>query len=388
MADKKLVFIHGSDPAHAHTPWMFYHLDPSFYQGTPVQGEGLVFDLVYFDFEKGTRSTWKNWKTLRSHSAPKDATTVDALTPTVKIRDNKGKEIEGQPEYPSVIAFYDWVKAQPEKSIASIQIFSHGVTYQPVLFALSYEWGDNRDKRNDLTAARDPQDTEFRLRDFEGSNPLGPVDLGAGAGSGLARFKTALAPDCFIKIWGCGEQTRTGHGAPIRKLVTKWVNLQDKDDPKGTQRATLLLGYLDFIKSCFPYRMAEALDMPVWAAPIGWGSDPNELDGEYDPKTYAKEKYNYSGKFPPNLAKKELWWRVTVNFRIDERVANKFFNGALGAALDPMSYVEYRKSWVKAAEDKANQVLPQPTAGPGVMQAPKQLQQALLDRIQQLGLTS
>src|SRR4051794_4020567 len=129
MASKQLVFIHGSDPDQADTPWMFYHLHPSKYT-KPVLSDGTTFDLVYFDFAEGKRKTWKNWTAQRSRKPPTGAPDEIALTPTAKIRDQSGNEYVGEPVHPSVLAFYDWVKAQPAQSIASIQIFSHAVIHQ------------------------------------------------------------------------------------------------------------------------------------------------------------------------------------------------------------------------------------------------------------------
>src|SRR5687767_14005971 len=119
MAGKTLVFIHGSDPKQDNTPWMFYHLHPSSYRAS-VLSEGMTFDLVYFDFLKGTRNIWKGWTAKRSQKPPIDPPVIEQLTPKVKIRDQLGNPYPGEPDRPSVLAFYDWVKAQPEKSIASI----------------------------------------------------------------------------------------------------------------------------------------------------------------------------------------------------------------------------------------------------------------------------
>src|SRR5437899_12675067 len=269
MANKILVFIHGSDAVQSDTPWMFYHLHPSSYS-MPVISEGKTFDVVYFDFFEGTRKTWKGWAAKRSQKAPTDPPVMEKLKHEVHIRDQLGRPYSGDTEHPSVLAFYEWAKTQPEKSIASIQIFSHAVIHQPVLFAASYEWGDKPDQRADVTADRDPNDTEFRLRDFEGKNPLNGGDpWAAGAGSELSKFRKALEPDVFIKVWGCGEQTYSHNdGAPIRKLVTDFVAV--KSGKSGdAERNRLLLSYLDHVKEFFPYRLAERLNLPVWAGPVG-----------------------------------------------------------------------------------------------------------------------
>ena len=89
MANPKLVFIHGSDPVQAATPWMFYHLHPSSYTN-PVKAEGRIFDLVYFDYEKGKRTEWKGWSSARGNAAPAGGTEGDIL-PKASLRDRNGE---------------------------------------------------------------------------------------------------------------------------------------------------------------------------------------------------------------------------------------------------------------------------------------------------------
>src|SRR5258705_4630637 len=385
MADTKtLVFIHGSDPDQANTPWMFYHLHPSTY-ASPTLSEGKTFDLVYFDFEKGTRSTWKNWSATRAKGPPSRAPDSSAaLAPTAHILHREGVAYPDNPEHPSVVSLYDWIKTQPAGSIASLQIFSHAVVHQPVLFARSYEWGAEPDKRTDLTAERDPNDAEVRLRDFEGNNPASRSDPWASGLAGeLARFRQALADDVFIKVWGCGEQTYSHNdGAPIRKLVMDFLAV--KPGKAGdVRRAALVVAYLAHVQEFFPYRLAENLEVPVWAGPVGWGSDPFDVDGKYDKATYARDRYRWTGKFPPNLDRKELWWRVSTLFRRNKAIAEKFFKGTLKARLDPMGYVEYRKGWVEAAITAANSAGTSGATSPAqhLLDAPAELMARLLDRI-------
>lgn len=377
---KTLVFIHGSDPVQADTPWQFFHLHPSRYTRA-LLSEGEIFDLVYFDFEKGERKEWKGWTATRAKGPPTAAPDkTEALKPKVKIHDQSGNPYVPEREYPSVLAFYDWIKGQPAKSIVSLQIFSHGVTYQPVLFADSYEWRDQPDKLADPSAERDPNDTEFRLRDFDGANPLSSDPWATGPSGELGKFRAALADDAFIKIWGCGEQTRQGHGAPIRKLIADF--LATKPGKANEQRrATLVDAYLDHVMEYFPYRLAERLDLPVWAGPVGWGSDNFDIDGTFNKATYARDKYNWKGTFPPNLRRKELWWRVSINFLNSKAIIEKFFKSTLKAKLDVIGYVEYRKTWVQAAKDAATKVIGPPTSAGSILNAPAELMKELIDRI-------
>jgi hypothetical protein len=383
MVAKTLVFIHGSDPKQANTPWMFYHLHPSRY-AKPSLSEGETFKLVYFDFERGERKEWNAWTASRSRNPPTSGpdTTV-ALTPKVKIRDESGQPYDPEIEVPSVLAFYEWMKAQPAKSIVSIQIFSHGVTYQPVLFARSYEWGDDVYKQTTPTEERDPNDSEFRLRDFEGKNPLSSTNIGAdpwAPSSELGKFRAALTDDAFIKIWGCGEQTLYGHGEAIRKLLTDFVAIKPSKTNE-VRRAVLIDNYLDHIQEYFAFRLAKALNLPVWAGPVGWGSDPYEIDG--DPKSSTATRYAWTGKFPPDLRKKDHWWRVSINFTFNKRLTD-FFKSTLRASLDPMGYVEYTPSWLRAARDATQKILNTPATPSRVdeiLNAPSKLMDQLIQRI-------
>jgi hypothetical protein len=381
MANKKIVFVHGSDDRQADTPWMFYHFHPSEYT-TPVKDDNKTLDVVLFDFSTGTRKTWNAWKAKRSRSAPPTPDDDSPLLPRVELRDYDGK-LTGEKQS-TVESFYRWVKIQPARSIVSIQVFSHATIPQPILFPQSYEWGDDFDKKFDDTADRDPHDTEFRLRDFEGNNPLHGDAWDPSSGGEIEKFRAALDPDAFIKIWGCGEQTFTHNdGAPIRKLVTDFLATKPGTDRGDARRNTLLLTYLDNVHGFFPYRLAERLKMPVWAGPVGWGSDPNDVDGKYSAKTYSKDKYHYVGAFPPNLDKKELWWRLSSEFRSNKKLADQFFKGALKAKMDGLGYVEYKTSWVNAAENAANAAL-YPGAQNQIFQAPALLMQDLLDKVRAL----
>jgi hypothetical protein len=386
VANQKVVFIHGSDPKQAETPWMFYHLHPSAYS-KPARTEGKSFDLVYFDYEKGKRKDWTGWAAARGRTPPPGGVEGDIL-PRANLRDASGTPYPGPLRVGTAVAFYEWVKRQPSGSISSIQIFSHATGFQPVLFPESYEWGDDGIKQFDFTEPRDPNDSEFRMRDFEGNNPLatnGADPFDRGTGSEMQRFKRALAPDVFIKIWGCGEQfMQPGLGNTLRKYLSDYLKVRNG---KGAdlKRAMLLLSYLNSLDDFFPYRLAERLDLPVWAGPMGWGTDPYEVDGKYDPKTYAKEKYTYVGNFPPNLKKKEQWWRASMHFLGEPRYTKDIFQKALKAKVDPVGYIEYRRSWVTAAVSRLQRVITPPDPS-DPFAIPARLMDALTEKMRKMGI--
>lgn len=385
MANQKLVFIHGSDPKQAVTPWMFYHLHPSTYTN-PVKDDGKTFDLVYFDFERGKRFEWKNWSAKRSDKEPAGATSGDIL-PKASLRDYYGTTIPNRDRVGTAVAFYDWVKRQSAGSIASIQIFSHATAFQPVLFAESFEWGDDVIKKFDLTEPRDPNDSEFRMRDFEGSNPLstnGPDPFDRSGGSQMASFRKALASDCFIKIWGCGEQfLQEGQGNTMRKYLADFLKVKNG---KGAElkRALLLQSYLNVFDDFFAFTLADRLDMPVWAGPLGWGTDPYDVDGVFDRKTYAKEKYTWKGNFPPNLKKKEQWWRASYHFLGNPRLAKEVFEKEFRAKVDPVGYIEYKSSWVKAARARYSKIITPPDPN-DPFSIPERLFNSLAEKMSRMG---
>ena len=384
MSNKIVVFVHGSDHRQALTPWMFYHLHPSKYS-RPLKSDGTVFDLVYFDYETGKRREWKNWTATRSQVEPSGVTLEGEILPKPEIRDGYGQPYSPPVKRPSAEAFYRWVKQQASGSIASIQIFSHATVLQPILFPDSFEWGDDLDKQFDVTADRDPRDSELRLRDFEGDNPLAPDRWGGGSGGELAKFKAALDPEVFIKVWGCGEMTYAQNdGDSIRKYLTDYLKV--KSGKAGdAPRANLMAGYLFAIQTFWPYKLAEKLDLPVWAGPVGWGTDPFDVDGVYKPSTYKRDKYTWKGTFPPDLGKKEWWWRVSSKFRSEPKLA-AIFTRDLKAKMDVLSYVEYRKSWVEAADRAAQAIVNPSSKGPITLPNPQDLMNGVREQMRLLGL--
>ena len=80
--------------------------------------------------------------------------------------------------------------------------------------------------------------------------------------------------------------------------------------------------------------------MPVYGAPVGWGSDPTLPFGMHGKDVDKDKKYPYKGKWPPS--KGEAWWRVSKWFRPDR--GYEFYTKVLKAKLDILDYVEFNAS--------------------------------------------
>lgn len=350
---KTVVFVQGGRNNEAGFPWMFFHLAP-FADPTPEP-----VDLVLFDYPNGTLKTWKNHVLKRGKPPTQPPDNEVDLVPKVKIRLAKGEIDEAGPDRPSVLALYNWVKGQPGGSIRSLQVFSHGYKSGPIIWNSS-EFdpdGKRRLEPND-GRPRDINDTDFRVRDFVGTNPL--------AGQEGTQFAKAFTSDALIKLWGCVAP------ATPRRALQKYWSL-----PKGAKGDQLRLAVLSFylleLDNSYPMRMALTLNLPVWAAPLGFGSNAfNKI-----PTNREELEVTYRGNFPPDLTK-DQWWRVSWFFRNQDRGA-EFYRDVLKARIDPIDYVEHTKSWYDAVADQS---APQKEAGP--VDSPADLQQRLTDRVDAL----
>jgi len=349
MAVETVVFVLGSH-TNAAFPWMFHHFDPDKDTAPPT------VKLAFFDFPAGKLRIWNSLVLKRSKTAPSAAPDTETdLTPTTHLRMRDGK-LDTGPERPTVVALYDWVKAQPAGTIRSLQIFSHGWAGGPILFD-TWEFDDaTGNEISDRDADRDAHDTDFRTRDFRGNNPL--------AGAEGKKFRDAFTTDPFVKIWGCvaPEDARE----PLRNFMRV---------PKGAAndgaRQAHLKDYLKGVGSSFAMWMAAKLDLSVWASPFGWGADYGS-----NVPTIGKSSLNvtYQGVFPPDL-KRDHWWRVSWLFKNSDPGA-RFYRDVLKTRLDAVDYVEYRKAWfVDALNAATASVTPSPVT------TPRGLQQRLQDRI-------
>jgi hypothetical protein len=348
-----VVFVQGGKKNEDQYPWMFWHLHPR------ADPDPEPVNLAFFDYPAGQLKIWKDHVLTRGKPPTKAPDEVTELTPKVKIRSGDGTVDEAGPDRPSVLALYDWVKKQPKESIRSLQVFSHGQIGGPIIWnSFEYDKDGNRMRSLD-DGPRDPHDTDFRVRDLRGSNPL--------AGAEGQKFAAAFRPGALIKLWGClapegvraivGRYWRAGKGE--RGDAARWAHLED---------------YLDWIAASYAMEMAARLNLSVWAAPIGWGSDPHTRVPVARGHLYVK----YQGRFPPDLDR-DQWWRVSWFFRHQDRGV-KFYEDVLKARVDALDFVEHKRSWFDDARRKV--VVP---GEPDPFDAPAELQQRLINQVESWG---
>ena len=176
----------------------------------------------------------------------------------------------------------------------------------------------------------------------------------------------------MIKLWGCVAP------AGVRGHLRNYFRA-----PKGQAgdavRQAHLKNYVDLVGGSFPMQLALALNLPVWAAPLGYGSQP----GTVVPTNYtggrvsASFKVKFRGTWPPDL-KQDQWWRISWFFRNQDRGA-EYYRDVLKARIDAVEFVEYKKSWFDDAEQRASASLE-----PGPIPSPADLQDRLTTRIADL----
>ncbi|HEY9396355.1 MAG TPA: hypothetical protein VIQ28_01875 [Burkholderiales bacterium] len=352
MKANTVVVVQGGNKNEEKFPWMFLHLDP--FKDPPPE----PIDLVYFDYPNGKLKIWRDHTFVRGKHPVAPPDEESDLEPKVKARLVTGDLDEDKPERPSVLAFYNWMKAQLAETIRCLHVFSHGWQGGPIIWNTSEYGPDGTLMRMWDEQNRDPHDTDFRIRDFYGDNPL--------AGAEGAKFSLAFAPGAFIKLWGCVAVN--SERAPLRNYM---------NTPNGKQhdmtRKAHLLNYLHSVNLCFPMQMARALDLPVWASPCGYGSEPfTDV-----PTNRGKLLVTYKGNYPPDLTK-EQWWRVSWFFRNQDKGA-QFYQDVLKARIDPGDFVEHTENWYKAARMAAVMM----GVERNVIDAPRALQNRVTDPIRE-----
>lgn len=325
MANRQVIFVQGEKKNEAKFAWMFFHFDPfSDLDPGPV-------DLVYFDYPAGTRKTWRNWDKKRGNAPTAAPDAEDELAPKATVLLPDGSE---GPEKPSILALYDYVKAQPKESVRSLQVFSHGWMGGPIIWN-TREFEDDAAARGAFAHARDPHDTEPRVRDFFGGNPL--------AGAEGVKFAESFTSDALIKLWGCVAPDG------VRGHLRSYFGITD--GPAGDEaRRMSLKNYLDLVWASYPMQFAHRLNLSVWASPLGYGSEPGTIvPTRYDGSGNVSRSLNvsYKGTWPPDL-KAHQWWRVSWFFRNQDQGA-RYYEKVLGARIDPSDFVEHRKGWFDEA---------------------------------------
>lgn len=154
------------------------------------------------------------------------------------------------PERASVLALYDCVKKQPKECVKSLQVFSHGWIGGPIIWNSSEFAPDGSSLATDFAADRDPHDVDFRIRDFQGNNPL--------AGAELTKFKQAFTSDVFIKLWGCVAPRG------VRAHIRSYFKAPKGSEGDAARQAALRL-YLGMVEVSFPMQLAHELELPVWS---------------------------------------------------------------------------------------------------------------------------
>lgn len=332
--------------------WMYTHFLPD-----REQLPGKV-DLVFFDYPGGVIKEWKAWTFARGKKEPPSPTTTTPIPNLVRPRKENGKL--KKKEVGSVVELYTWVKSQKKGSIKALHVYSHSSEQGPAVWDTYQFTSAGKKMPSDLDLDRDPHDTDFRVRDFFGNNPL--------AGSAGRAFADAFAPDASIKLWGCNAME--GQRSVVRDYLDQPTGADG--DPK---REALLKVHVDALIRSFPVALAEQLNLKVWASPLGWGSDYSE----HIPITGRRHlKVSYQKTFPPDL-KKDQWWRVSWFFKNYDH-ADDFYTKVLNASIDAVHYVLYERAWIGPMRKKLAKA-DAPAMKTAPVESPYSLQQRLTDRI-------
>lgn len=251
--------------------------------------------LTLFDYADDKRRTWTAWKgELPPKTAPDTETTVS-----------------------SVLELYDYVKNLSAGTLVELHFFTHGFEGGPVLHN-TFDTSVDPD-------ARDPDDDDPRIKDFKIASVLG--------GSNGARFKRAFASKALIKLWGCT------HREDLRQKIKRgFYRARSSAAKKAVKKA-----YQEFIRDgTYQFALHRATGLPVFAAPVGWGTNPFLPFGIHGKKA-GTVKAKFRGRFPPR--KGDRWWRVSQWFQPDRGRA--FYTKELKASLDLLDYVAYEEALVK-----------------------------------------
>ena len=270
--------------------------------------------LTLFDYVEGVYKQWSNWGGELPPTKVKSQTKVKTIL--------NGEELCG-----SVIALYDYIKAvgrAAPRSILELHFFTHGWHEGPILIDT-----DEDEEHANNPAKRDPKDKDTRLKDFDIPDVLGA--------KGGAAFKQAFARTGFVKLWGCDFEDEH------RDRIKNFYRTHDLRERKKELDA-----YLRYIRdSTYAYRLRKLLEIPVYTAPLGWGTSPY-LPFGIEGKAALDTKAKYRGVWPPR--KGDNWWRVSSFFRPDR--GYEFYTSILGAQLDILDYVDFSDAVVRRLSEQ------------------------------------
>ncbi len=249
--------------------------------------------LVYFDYIKEKRKIWKSWT---GELPPKSA--ADSEVAISSVHD-----------------LYDFIKDAPVFSIIELHFFTHGYEGGPVLYNT---YDDSTDPLQ-----RDPKDKDPRIKDFVIDEVLGPASR--------LKFVSSFAPSALIKLWGCT------HIEKHRQLIKR-----DFYNRKATEEEKKLIKKVirNFIRDdTYQFSLASALGLPVYAAPLGWGTNPYLPFGVHGSKASGMKPKSRK-VWPPKVG--DRWW-CTSQFFFPDR-GREFYRDELGATIDILDYVAYTAS--------------------------------------------
>jgi hypothetical protein len=257
------------------------------------RGSRNLTALYVFDYEDNQRREFRRW---------------DGALPPRKAPDNVSP-ISG------VLDLYNFVKRRPARDVSELHFFCHGWEGGPIL---------HNDFEADSTPIdqRDPDDDDPRIKDFT-------IDTVLGGGEGK-KLQEAFARTALVKIWGCTH--REDFRQRIKQDFYKATRNQDRSAVKRT--------YKNFIRDgTYQFALARAIGIPVYAAPLGWGTNPY-LPFGIQGSAADRMKGRVRGIFPPGRG--DQWWRVSQWFRPDR--GYEFYTKELGATLDVLDYVAYTEA--------------------------------------------
>ena len=248
--------------------------------------------LTLFDYTRAEVQVWEDWD---GDQPPKPCpTTQRALDP------------------PSVLSLYEHLKevgTRAPQSVTELHFFTHGFPGGPILINTDEPGEFAHDPANRNRRHRD--DLDPRIKDFADPNVCG--------GREQIRLRAAFAPMALIKLWGCAYEDVQEY----RDRVREYVATRDV-----RTRRRLLREYIRFVRDyTYQFALHQATGLRVYAAPLGWGTNPYLPDGG-----------RYAGVWPPR--DRDRWWRVSPHFSRDR--GDLFYRRDLHCDdIDPVFYVAY-----------------------------------------------